>query len=715
MVPSVQFCVSPHGRRLAYSSLGEGPILVLPPGWISHLGVLWEDARLSPLRDCARTAQSGSCGSIGRGAGFPHVIASDFSLDEDVLDLETVVAELPEQPLSLFAISCTGPVAVTFAARHPERVARLMLYGTFARGARVATKQIQRSVIDLVRASWGLGARLLTELFIPADSGAPREAADWFARFQRESASSRDGGAAARGDVRGRRHVRSCRSVRAPTMVLHRRRDRAISERAGRELAAGIAGARFVELEGGIHLAWMGDVDEVLRAIARFLGQPTPTLVQEREPVRYEVVTRNLLGDSADTQPRCRVGLAQIDVPFESFVPAGDGLVAMRSDAVPRIARQLEKMLERAAARRIELLLFPELFVDARLEALFAPLVDWARATGAYVVPGAFHVPETHASVCRVIGPTGILWEQEKHIPAIFTVDGRRSTEGIRGSARRRLAVADTRFGRIAVAICRDFLDLDLRVDLRNADPPVDIVLNPAFTPVTADFEAAHFEARRSLYAYCVFCNAARFGNSLISSPEKAHRRRRLPPGREALLVKDVDLLALRAARRHWETLRGPRPASSKAPADVSGARSNPRRSSEHMSGRDAPDARTWQCYALRARFLVTEVSGFAAAPCIRRAADAKASSPSDACSWSCRSAEQLQVDAHHAHGVGPRGQRADLDVFVDNIFNERLFASNLGLPFDAARLLSLFDGELEHTRAAEARADARVGRAVEL
>ena len=172
------------------------------------------------------------------------------------------------------------------------------------------------------------------------------------------------------------------------------------------------------------------------------------------------------------------------------------------------------------------------------------------------MVPGAFHVPESRANVCKVVGPGGILWEQEKHIPASIVLDGHRVTEGIRPSGMR-LTIADTRFGRIAVAICRDFLDLDLRVELKNTEPPVDIVLNPAFTPVTDDFEAAHFEARRSLYAYCLFCNAARFGNSRISSPEKERRRRRLPPGREALLFKDVDLLALRAARRHWETLRG--------------------------------------------------------------------------------------------------------------------------------------------------------------
>jgi predicted amidohydrolase len=277
-------------------------------------------------------------------------------------------------------------------------------------------------------------------------------------------------------------------------------------------------------------------------------------------PIRYEVVHRDLVGGASETQPRCRVGLAQLDVPFESFAPAGNGLVALRPDAVAVVAGKLAEVLDDAAARHVELLLFPELSVDADVPALYEPLVAFARKTGAYVVPGAFHVPRRQANVCRVIGPAGILWEQEKHIPACFAIGGQRITEGIRRQSRRRVTIADTRFGRVAVAICRDFLDLDLRVELKNANPPVDIVLNPAFTPVTADFEAAHFEARRSLYAYCLFCNAARFGNSLISSPEKAHRRRRLAPGREGLLFKDVDLVALRAARRHWETVRGTEP-----------------------------------------------------------------------------------------------------------------------------------------------------------
>src|SRR5690606_4493085 len=122
-------------------------------------------------------------------------------------------------------------------------------------------------------------------------------------------------------------------------------------------------------------------------------------------------------------------------------------------------------------------------------------------------------------------GPQGVLWEQEKHIPAMITIGGRKIRENIASAPARKTVVANTAFGRIAVVICRDFLDMDLRVEIKNFSPPVDIVINPALTPVTADFSAAHLEARRSLYAYFFFCNIASFGNSSIHSPEKGRKK----------------------------------------------------------------------------------------------------------------------------------------------------------------------------------------------
>ena len=62
--------------------------------------------------------------------------------------------------------------------------------------------------------------------------------------------------------------------VSVPTLVVHYRNDRMIPFEAGRELAAGIPGARFVPLEGDAHLFYFGDTRPLRRAIAEFLGDP---------------------------------------------------------------------------------------------------------------------------------------------------------------------------------------------------------------------------------------------------------------------------------------------------------------------------------------------------------------------------------------------------------------------------------------------------------
>ena len=123
-------------------------------------------------------------------------------------------------------------------------------------------------------------------------------------------------------------------------------------------------------------------------------------------------------------------------------------------------------------------------------------------------------------------------------------------------SSTRKVIVCNTEYGRIVIAICRDFLDMDLRVEMKNFEPAIDIVLNPAFTPVTADFEAAHFDARRSIFAYCFFANVAEFGNSLIFTPEKERIERKIPKGEENLIFKEVDIFKLRSERKRWEKER---------------------------------------------------------------------------------------------------------------------------------------------------------------
>ena len=171
-----------------------------------------------------------------------------------------------------------------------------------------------------------------------------------------------------------------------------------------------------------------------------------------------------------------------------------------------------------------------------------------------YIIPGSFHQEATKRNISTVIGPKGIVWEQEKHIPAIITLGKERFKESIEISpSPKKIRVCNTEFGRIAIIICRDFLDMDLRVELKNFEPPIDIIINPAFTPVTADFNATHFDARRSIYAYCFFANVAEFGGSLIYTPEKERVERLIPAKTEDLIYKDIDLFKLRSERKKWE------------------------------------------------------------------------------------------------------------------------------------------------------------------
>ncbi|MHA2377595.1 MAG: nitrilase-related carbon-nitrogen hydrolase [Candidatus Thorarchaeota archaeon] len=207
-----------------------------------------------------------------------------------------------------------------------------------------------------------------------------------------------------------------------------------------------------------------------------------------------------------------------------------------------------------AAKNKVNILLFPELSIDLSYQSLHQTMLDLASQYKMYIISGSFHDPQTARNVSNVFSPDGILWEQEKHIPATIHFAGKKIEEGIKvGAAPQQIIVSDTEYGRIAIVICRDFLDLDLRVELKNSEPPIDIILNPAFTPVTADFQAAHFDARRSIYAYCFFANIAEYGSSFIYTPERERTEYEIPAKKEGLTYKDVDLFKLRSERRRWE------------------------------------------------------------------------------------------------------------------------------------------------------------------
>jgi tetratricopeptide (TPR) repeat protein/predicted amidohydrolase len=300
--------------------------------------------------------------------------------------------------------------------------------------------------------------------------------------------------------------------------------------------------------------------------------QKTVTSVMEERAIsgeeisrkRYKLVHLDLLKDTSKIERNTfKVGIAQIglskagDIIREFYEERTPGLFAFREEIIETVRSKVKNFVEEASEKGIDLLIFPELTIDLGYRQILEDLMALAERHKMMLIPGSYHDHKKKENLSVIISPSGILWEQAKHIPAIIHFKGTRLTEGIVGHTfPRETIICSTELGRIAIVICRDFLDMDLRVALKNADPPVDLIINPAFTPVTDDFKAAHFDARRSIYAYCFFANIAEFGGSFIYSPEKESAIRNIPAGGEGLIYKEVDLFKLRAERKKWEEER---------------------------------------------------------------------------------------------------------------------------------------------------------------
>ena len=283
---------------------------------------------------------------------------------------------------------------------------------------------------------------------------------------------------------------------------------------------------------------------------------------ETKEGKKYQLIYKDLFKEYIKVQKReCRVGVAQIgiseklNIMKELFEMKSVGLLGIKEEKIEELKSKIKIMVENAHNERVNILLFPEMTIDLNYGEIFEEIADLSKMYGMLIIPGSFHDQGTKRNISKVFAPEGILWEQEKHIPAIIsTGEGERFKEGIEvGNFPHTTIICNTEYGRIAIAICRDFLDMDLRVELKNFEPPVDIILNPAFTPVTADFNAAHFDARRSIYAYCFFANVAEFGNSFIHTPEKDRTERVLKAREEGLIFKDIDIFKLRSERKKWE------------------------------------------------------------------------------------------------------------------------------------------------------------------
>jgi class 3 adenylate cyclase len=273
------------GTALAYQVVGaSGPDLLLVPGSVSHLEVLWDEPRVHRFL----TRFAGFCRLIimdPRGLGLSDRLTEMPTMEERVEDLLSVLDAAESERATLFGSADTGPPCIAAAVSHPERVGGLILLGTYAKASRSDdypwgwTEEEWGDFDRYVKDDWGTSVR--QDLIAPSMAG---DAAflQWSATLMRLGASPR--AILLLGEMTRSVDVRPLLpKITVPTLVMHRVGDRINEADHGRYLADRIPRARWVELPGEDFLLWAGDTDRIVDEVEEFLtgrrGGAEPTRV----------------------------------------------------------------------------------------------------------------------------------------------------------------------------------------------------------------------------------------------------------------------------------------------------------------------------------------------------------------------------------------------------------------------------------------------------
>ncbi len=259
MNQEIRFCKSFDGTRIAYAVTGKGPPILRAPHWLTHLEYEWQSPIWHPWIE-AFSREYTLVRMDERGCGLSDRNVDDFSFDAFVHDLEAVADAAQLGRFTLFGHSQGGAFAIRYAARHPERVERLILLGSYLRGflrfpglapERIAELEAQ---LKLIEVGWGREdesyRQMFASQFMP---GATLEQLRSMSALQKASSSAQNAVRILR-TVFALDVVKDARLVRCPTLVLHARSDMRVPYEQGRLIAAEIAGARFVTLATNNHI-----------------------------------------------------------------------------------------------------------------------------------------------------------------------------------------------------------------------------------------------------------------------------------------------------------------------------------------------------------------------------------------------------------------------------------------------------------------------------
>ena len=294
----IRFARAPDGVRIAYAVHGSGPPLVVDSCWLSHLQHDWVSpvwrhhlAEWSSYRTVIRYDE--------RGHGLSDRNVADFSLEARLGDLEAVVDDAGLGEFSLFAMAQGGPVAIAYAARHRERVSKMVFYGSYAGARREETPddiELDHAFEALIKVGWGRPEsefrRVFTSMMIP---GATEEQRVWLDELQRMAVDAETALVSRR-----ERNVADASALlpqmTMPTLVIHALGDRMNDFAEARYLASEIRGARLVALQSDNHIllddepAWEVYVAELRAFLAPDVEPATTRVLAGLSPRETEVL-----------------------------------------------------------------------------------------------------------------------------------------------------------------------------------------------------------------------------------------------------------------------------------------------------------------------------------------------------------------------------------------------------------------------------------------
>ncbi|HUG62223.1 MAG TPA: alpha/beta fold hydrolase, partial [Methylomirabilota bacterium] len=328
----VRFCTTRDGVSVAYALTGSGPAIVRAAHWMSHIAY---DVESPVWRHWIRdlSAETTLLRYDERGNGLSQWDVDDLGFEAMVSDLESIIEAAGLQRVVLLGVSQSCAISVAYAVRHPERVHGLILYGGYVKGWRARGNPseiaLREAMGTLMREGWGqddpMFRQLFTSMFIP---GASREQMDWFNDLERRTVTPENAFRLAESfsqiDV-----TDLLPQVGVPTLVMHARGDRVSPIESGKQFAAAIRGARFVELDSNNHILLEEEpaFDIFVREVRRFVAEVT--------------APRSARVDTSNAKRPVSVLVADIVSPLHAFEMFDPEIAAAALDPIVRIVRDL--------------------------------------------------------------------------------------------------------------------------------------------------------------------------------------------------------------------------------------------------------------------------------------------------------------------------------------------------------------------------------------